>query len=109
MEEKILDGNLSVGDIFSEMGYFWVYIINIDGDGKIATLEVTENKCDIFSYNNFTEFNNKFSYATIPGHCISFIENDIDKVKVKFFQYKNQILGSSKDEIRDLIINEILI
>lgn len=107
--DKFSTGKLEVGDIFSEMYAFWVNVINIDKEGKIITLEHNDiNSAEIVCYNSFVEFDKRFSYGTIPGHWVGYIENDIDKVRNRFLEYKKSLIVNSKEQVREIKINNIL-
>lgn len=68
-----------VGDRFSEMFSFWVYVIGIEGD-KITIIEASP-PCELpkdgkISTTTLSEFRKRFSYGAIPGYWVRYVDGD---------------------------------
>lgn len=73
--------NPRIGDRFTEMYSFWLYVVGRNGD-KIATLEASP-PCSfpedgIFKVQTVKEFKNRFSYGSIPGYWVHFVDSNND-------------------------------
>lgn len=73
--------NPQVGDRFSEMFSFWVYVIE-RGKDHVVILEASapcklpeEGKITTYT---LAEFKQRFSYGSIPGYWINYIDSNND-------------------------------
>ena len=75
--------NPQVGDRFSEMYNFWVYVIDVDGD-IVATMEAfppaTLPRDGIVKTQTKEDFIKRFAYDNIPGYWVQLIDrgNDVE-------------------------------
>lgn len=70
-----------IGDRFTEMYNFWMYVIG-RRDDKIIVMEASapctfpdDGKMTCYSLEDFQK---RFSYGSIPGYWVSFVDHDND-------------------------------
>lgn len=68
--------NPQVGDRFSEMYTFWVWVISVD-PGEIKALELrSDGTVTGVVFADSMELRQKYAYDSIPGYWIDFIRNE---------------------------------
>ena len=66
----------TVGQRFHEMYSYWVYVVAVEDDGRIVTLEGTPpvefpDTALRWEYADADEFRARFAYKSIPGYSVS--------------------------------------
>jgi hypothetical protein len=72
-----------VGDRFTEMCSFWLYVVAVEGD-SVTTMEAT-GPCEFpkdgkVKKQNAEEFRRRFAYGSIPGYWVTYCDggNDVE-------------------------------
>lgn len=112
--EKFESGILNVGDRFCEMFSYWVVILKLQGD-EIITIEGGSSNLEIKTYSHFEVFKSRFSYDSIPGYWITYIDNNTNRLKEFVNRYKEIQLEVKKNNSaltkavdRDINIDKLL-
>jgi hypothetical protein len=71
--------NPQVGDRFTEMYSFWLYVVGKNGD-KVATIEASP-PCSFpedgkLKVQTVEDFRNRFAYGSISGYSLHFVDGD---------------------------------
>ena len=104
-QEYFSKGDYKVGDYFSEMYNYFVFIAKIDGD-SIYYIDGTTDKLSLNCLDR-EMFKSKFEYSTIKdNYWISYHGNDVDRLGRIITMYK--MSGVTKSDKRDLKIEEII-
>lgn len=105
------------GDYFSEMYSFWVYILDVKGDGQILTMESSGDPGEpnykgwyFCSYSNSEELMKRFEYSTVENeYTISYVgrknKEDIEGYLKYFNDRGSQV--SMKDRAKNKLKKEI--
>lgn len=58
------------GDLFSEMGHYWVHVLVV-GNRHVITAECVNTKTTFIRYNNKADFRKNFAYGgTVEGYSV---------------------------------------
>ena len=79
--------DLQVGDRFTEMLLYWVYICHIDQMGIITTVEGYASADEfpevgsVKQYSNAEEFSQRFRFTTMPGYWVELYDrgNNVER------------------------------
>lgn len=107
---KVLNCQFEIGDIFHEMYSFFVYIIGV-GDTMVTTLEGHPSDPSSMKIKQSTkeELKSRLMYSTKDSCWVLWSEKNVIKVKEIFHYYKKEVLDGKIDDKRDLMIDLVLL